>query len=80
MKNSGDRKAYDPLLGEELTDLSDPNKPRVWRLLLKEDGYAYIFPTLPKKAPRLTIPVAIVYDEKDNGVQLTILNASPSPR
>jgi len=76
MKNSGDRKAYDLLLGQELTDL---NKPRVWRLLLKADGYAYIFPALPKKDSRLTIPVAIVY-EKDNGVQLTILNASPSPR
>jgi hypothetical protein len=76
MKNSGDRKAYDLLLGQELTDL---NKPRVWRLLLKADGYAYIFPSLPKKDSRLTIPVAIVY-EKDNGVQLTILNASPSPR
>lgn len=75
----GDRKAYDRLLGEELTDLSDPNKPRVWRLLLKGDGYAYIFPALPKKDSRLTIPVAIVY-EKDNGVQLTILNASPSPQ
>lgn len=79
MKNSGDRKAYDLLLGQELTDLSNSNKPRVWRLLLKADGYAYIFPALPKKDSRLTIPVAIVY-EKDNGVQLTILNASPSPR
>jgi hypothetical protein len=75
----GDRKAYDLLLGQELTDLSNSNKPRVWRLLLKQDGYAYIFPSLPKKDSRLTIPVAIVY-EKDNGVQLTILNASPSPR
>jgi hypothetical protein len=75
----GDRKAYDLLLGQELTDLSNSNKPRVWRLLLKQDGYAYIFPALPKKDSRLTIPVAIVY-EKDNGVQLTILNASPSPR
>ncbi|MFM7475347.1 MAG: hypothetical protein ACKO2T_06310, partial [Microcystis aeruginosa] len=60
-------------------ELTDPDKPRVWRLLLKGDGYAYIFPALPKKAPQLTLPVAIVY-EKDNGVQLTILNASPSPR
>ncbi|MDB9421527.1 hypothetical protein [Microcystis aeruginosa] len=39
MKNSGDRKAYDLLLGQELTDLSNSNKPRVWRLLLKQDGY-----------------------------------------
>jgi hypothetical protein len=74
----GDRKAYNRLLGEELTDISNPNKPRVWRLLLKGDGYSYLFPALPKKDPKLTIPVAIVY-ERDNGVQLTILNSSPSP-
>lgn len=73
----GDRKAYDRLLGQELTDISNPKKPRVWRLLLKADGYAYIFPALPKKDRKLTIPIAIVY-EKDNGVQLTILNSSPS--
>ncbi|MBE9247550.1 MULTISPECIES: hypothetical protein [Microcystis] len=39
----------------------------------------FLISYLPKKDSRLTIPVAIVY-EKDNGVQLTILNASPSPR
>ncbi len=48
-------------------------------VLRRRGCQAYIFPALPKKDSRLTIPVAIVY-EKDNGVQLTILNASPSPR
>ncbi|MFM7713441.1 MAG: hypothetical protein ACKO7A_12225 [Microcystis sp.] len=74
----GDRQAYNRLLGEELTDISNPQKPRVWRLLFKGNGYSYLFPALPQKDPKLTIPVAIVY-ERDNGVQLTILNSSPSP-
>ena len=73
----GDRQGSDRLLGQELTDLSNPKKPIVWRLLIDCDGYFYIFPALPKKDPKLTIPVAIVY-ENDNGVQLTILNSSPS--
>ncbi|GBF82360.1 hypothetical protein [Aphanothece sacrum] len=73
----GDRKLYDRFLGQEINDLSNPDKPRIWRLLLKRDGYSYIFPALPENNPKLTIPVAIVY-ERDNGVQLTILNSSPS--
>jgi hypothetical protein len=68
----GDRKSYDRLLGQEL---SNPNKPMVWRLLLRGDGYAYIFPALPQKNPKLMIPLVIVY-ERDNGVQLTILGHS----
>jgi hypothetical protein len=35
----------------------------------------YIFPALPENNPKLTVPVVMVY-ERDNGVQLTILNSS----
>jgi hypothetical protein len=45
--------------------------------LLKGTGYSYIFPALPKKEAKLTFPVVMVY-ERDNGVQLTILNSSMS--
>lgn len=65
----GDRKSYDRLLGQELSNF---NKPMVWRLLLRGDGYTYIIPALPQKNPKLMIPLVIVY-ERDNGVQLTIL-------
>ena len=68
----GDRKSYDRLLGQEL---SDRTKPRIWRLLLKNNGYLYLFPALPKKEPRLIIPVIIV-SEGDKGAQLTILNGN----
>ena len=71
----GDRQSYQRLLDKELNDISNPDKPRVWRLLLKGDGYSYIFPALPEKNPKLTFPVVMVY-ERDSGVQLTILNSS----
>jgi len=71
----GDRQSYERLLDKELNDISNPDKPRVWRLLLKGNGYSYIFPALPENNPKLTFPVVMVY-ERDNGVQLTILNSS----
>jgi len=71
----GDRQSYERSLDKELNDISNPDKLRVWRLLPKDDGYSYIFPALPKKEPKLTFPVVMVY-ERDNGVQLTILNSS----
>jgi hypothetical protein len=73
----GDLQSYKRLLDNELNDISNPDKPRIWRLLLKGNGYSYIFPALPKKEAKLTFPVVIVY-ERDNGVQLTILNSSIS--
>ncbi|CCI23094.1 hypothetical protein MICAH_2180001 [Microcystis aeruginosa PCC 9809] len=45
--------------------------------MLKGNGYSYIFPALPKKEAKSTFPVVMVY-ERDNGVQLTILNSSMS--
>jgi hypothetical protein len=73
----GDLQSYKRLLDNELNDISNPDKPRIWRLLLKGNGYSYIFPALPKKEAKLTFPVVMVY-ERDNGVQLTILNSSMS--
>ncbi|MFM7572900.1 MAG: hypothetical protein ACKO4S_07160, partial [Snowella sp.] len=73
----GDRQSYERLLDKELNDISNPNKLRIWRLLLKGNGYSYIFPALPEKNSKLTFPVVMVY-ERDNGVQLTILNSSLS--
>ena len=73
----GDRTLYDRLLGQELTDLENPDQPRVWRLLIDQDGYFCIFPALPAKDNRLSFPVLIVY-ESANGDQLTILAPDPT--
>lgn len=73
----GDQALYDNLLGQELTDNSDLNKKRIWRLLIDREGYFYIFPALPSKDKNLTIPVVTIY-QSVNGDQLTILSASPA--
>ncbi|MDJ0900174.1 MAG: hypothetical protein QNJ55_15325 [Xenococcus sp. MO_188.B8] len=73
----GDRKLYEQILGKELTDTSDPNQSRVWRLLIDRDGYFYIFPALPNKDRNLSVPVLIIY-ESGNGDQITILSPKAS--
>ncbi|MEM8675599.1 MAG: hypothetical protein AAGF83_17255 [Cyanobacteria bacterium P01_G01_bin.67] len=69
----GDRSLYETLLGKELTDISNQEQPRVWRLLSDREGYFYIFPALSKSDRKQSVPVVIVY-ESGNGDQLTILS------
>ena len=71
----GDRKLYERLLGKELTNTSDPNQSRVWRLLIDRDGYFYIFPALPNKDRNLSVPVLIIYESSE---QMTILSPNTS--
>lgn len=71
----GDRSLYESLLGRELTDTSNSEQPRVWRLLIDRDGYFYIFPALPSKERNLSVPVLIVYESSN---QLTILSPKAS--
>lgn len=67
----GDSSLYNRLLGQELTDIEDPNQPRVWRLLLSTDSAMYIFPALPSKNRFLSIPVLVV---PLSNSQLTLLS------
>ena len=67
----GDRSLYERLLGKELTDISNPEQSRVWRLLIDRDGYFYIFPALPNKDRNLSVPVLLIYESSE---QLTILS------
>ncbi len=67
----GDRNLYNKLLGKELTDTSNQQRPRVWRLLIDRDGYFYIFPALPNKDRNLSVPVLLIYESSE---QLTILS------
>ena len=73
----GDHNLYKRLLGKELTDISNPAQSRVWRLLIDRDGYFYIFPALPKRDRKQSVPVLIIY-ESGNGDQLTILSPEVS--
>ena len=67
----GDLGLYNRLLGQELTDVEDPDQPRVWRLLLSKDGVSYVFPTLPRKDRSLSPPVLAI---QTSDSKLTILS------
>ena len=67
----GDLEQYNRLLGQELTDIEDPDQPRVWRLLLNQNGALYIFPALPKKDRFLRPPVLVI---QASSSKLTILS------
>jgi hypothetical protein len=67
----GDQELYKRLLGKELTNVDDPNEPRVWRLLIDRSGYFYIFPALPEKDRSLGFPVLVIHESSK---QLMILS------
>jgi hypothetical protein len=67
----GDPELYNRLLGQELTNTDDPDSPRVWRLLLHQDGVFYLFPALPTKDRFLSVPVLLI---QSNSSRLTILS------
>ena len=69
----GDKNLYTRLLGKELTNIDDPDKKRVWRLLIERENYLYIFPALPEKNKQLSVPIVTLY-KRDNATQIVILD------
>ncbi|MEQ8995727.1 MAG: hypothetical protein RID53_04380 [Coleofasciculus sp. B1-GNL1-01] len=74
----GDRDLYEQLLGQELTDTSNSEKPIVWRLLIDRNGYFYIFPALPEKRDHTFSPPVVMMYESGDGNQLMILSPPTS--
>ncbi|GAA6619625.1 hypothetical protein [Scytonema sp. NUACC26] len=63
----GDRGLFNDLRGKEDTDISNPNQPRVWRLLLESERWIYVFPTLPPNAQFNDRPLVLAIQEGDKG-------------
>ncbi|MEG4943750.1 hypothetical protein [Microcoleus sp. F4-D5] len=66
----GDKALFDQLQGRETNDTSDPQNPRVWRLLINRGGQLYAFKALHKSAPAKERPLVLSISEK----QLLILS------
>jgi len=66
----GDKALFDQLRGRETNDTSDPQNPRVWRLLINRGGQLYVFKALPKSASDNERPLVLSISEK----QLLILS------
>ena len=69
----GDNRLFDSLRGRETNDVSTPDNPIVWRLLLENNGWFYPFPALPPKADRDRRPPLLAIRTKGNG-ELMILS------
>ena len=63
----GDRGLFDDLRGREDNDISNPQQPRVWRLLLERGGWIYLFRALPSNVKLDEIPSVLAIQESDKG-------------
>ncbi|NJM73703.1 MAG: EscU/YscU/HrcU family type III secretion system export apparatus switch protein [Scytonema sp. RU_4_4] len=63
----GDRGLFDDLRGKEDTDISNPNQPRVWRILLERGGWIYLFQALPANAKANERPLVLAVQQGDKG-------------
>jgi hypothetical protein len=66
----GDKALFDQLRGRETNDTTDPENPRVWRLLINRGGQLYVFKALHKNASDKERPLVLSISEK----QLLILS------
>ena len=69
----GDKGLFDSLRGRETNDVATPDNPIVWRLLLENNGWFYLFPALPPKADRDRRPPVLAIRANGSG-ELMILS------
>lgn len=71
---TGDVEQFNQIFGRETNDITNPNQPTVWRLLVENNNWVYLFPTLPPKATTNQRPPVLAINTGDGRVQLLILS------
>lgn len=71
----GDKGLFDVLRGREDNDTTNPDEPRVWHLLLEQNGWTYLFPALPPNAESDFRPPIVAVRERG---QIMILSPKAS--
>ncbi|WP_204102937.1 MULTISPECIES: hypothetical protein [Spirulina sp. CCY15215] len=71
----GDAKRYANI---QNTPINDPDRDRVWRLLLDSEGFFYLFKSLPENATLEQRPILFIIQGSFNGSSLVILSPSPA--
>lgn len=74
----GDKGLFDNIRGQELNDNTYPNQPIIWRLLIKNNDWIYLFKTLPANATNNQRPFVLAIRESESGNQLLILSPEAS--
>jgi hypothetical protein len=70
----GDVEQFRQILGRETNDATNPKQPIVWRLLIENDSWIYLFPAMPSEAKPNQRPPVLAVNKGDGQVQLLILS------
>jgi hypothetical protein len=70
----GDVEQFEQIVGRETNDTTNPNQPVVWRLLVENNSWVYLFPALPPKATANQRAPVLAINTGDGQVQLLILS------
>ncbi|MBD2775105.1 hypothetical protein [Iningainema tapete] len=70
----GDVEQFKQILGRETNDTTDPKQPIIWRLLIENRNWVYLFPAMPSGAKANQRPPVLVINASDGGVRLLILS------
>lgn len=70
----GDVEQFRNIFGQETNDTTNLKQPIVWRLLIENNNWVYIFPAMPLGAKPNQRPVLLAVNTGDGRVQLLILS------
>jgi hypothetical protein len=70
----GDVDLFQEILGRETNDQNNPDQLIVWRLLIENDKWAYIYPALSKVSKKNGRPLTLAISSGEGSVQMMILS------
>lgn len=70
----GDVKQFRQIFGREINDTTNPQQAVVWRLLIENDSWVYIFPAMPSGAKQNQRPPVLAINKSDGQIQVLILS------
>ncbi|BAZ22348.1 hypothetical protein NIES4073_32300 [Kalymmatonema gypsitolerans NIES-4073] len=70
----GDVDQFKLIQGQETNDQTNPKQPIVWRLLIENNNWVYLFPAMPPVAKPNQRPPVLAVNTGDGRVQLLILS------
>lgn len=76
----GDIGLFDDLRGREDTDITNPDDPRVWHLLIERGGWIYLFQALPPNAKPNDRPLVLAIPKSTSPDQMMILSPEVSKK
>jgi hypothetical protein len=74
----GDVEQFQQIFGRETNDTNNPENPIIWRLLIENDSWVYLFPAMPNSAKKDERPPVLAINTGDGQVQLMIRSRKTS--